>query len=92
MSKSEGPFTVCNCTDTNIRREQRKCITYCEGKKGYCAYYRSSIGACANYEDIFQELRIDSKVFFAFLKHNRFDLNLFSRNEVVIYHVSKTYA
>ena len=56
--------------------------------------------------DIFQELRIDSKVFFEFLKHNRFyfswfandkliefsALNLFSRNEVIIYHVSKTYA
>ena len=53
MSKSKGPLTVCNCTDTNVRREQRKCIAYCEGKKGYCAYYRSSIGACANYDGYF---------------------------------------
>jgi hypothetical protein len=53
MSKLKGPLTVCNCTDTNIRREQRKCIAYCEGKKGYCEYYRSSIGACANYDGYF---------------------------------------
>jgi len=56
MSKSEGPLTVCNCTDKNIRREQRKCITYREGKKGYCAYYRPSIGACANYDGCFASI------------------------------------
>jgi hypothetical protein len=53
MIKSKGPLTVCNCTDTNIRNEQRKCIAYCEGKKGYCIYYRSSIAACANYDGYF---------------------------------------
>ena len=53
MSKLKGILTVCNCTDTNIRREQRKCNAYCEGKKGYCTYYRYSIGACANYDRYF---------------------------------------
>jgi hypothetical protein len=56
MSKSEGPLTVCNCTEKNIRREQRKCIVYGEGKKGYCTYYRSSIGACANYDGCFSSI------------------------------------
>jgi hypothetical protein len=56
MSKSDGPLTVCNCTDTNIKREQRKCIAYLEGKKGYCSYYRFSIGACANYDGYFSAL------------------------------------
>jgi hypothetical protein len=35
LSKPEGPLTVCNCPDTNVRKEQRKCLAYCEGKKGY---------------------------------------------------------
>ena len=56
MSKPEGPLTVCNCIDTNIRKEQIKCITYCEGKKGYCAYYRFSIGACTNYDGYFSRV------------------------------------
>ena len=53
MVKSDGPLTVCDCTDKNIRREQRKCISYGEGKKGYCTFYRSSIGACTNYDGCF---------------------------------------
>ena len=53
MSKREGPLTVCKCPDTNVRKEQRKCITYCEGKEGYCVYYRTSIGACLNYDGHF---------------------------------------
>ncbi len=57
MSKSEGLLTVCNCTDTNIRKEQRKCLTYREGKKGYCAYYRYSISACANYDGYFLNIK-----------------------------------
>ena len=60
MSKSEGLLTVCNCTDTNIRKQQRKCSTYRKGKKGYCTYYRSSVGACANYDGYFST-HIDSE-------------------------------
>jgi hypothetical protein len=57
MSKSEGPLTLCNCTETNIIKEQRKCLTYREGKKGYCAYFRSSIGACGNYDGYFSTVK-----------------------------------
>ena len=53
MSKSEGPITVCNCSDENLKKEQRLCLAYREGQKGYCAYYRCSIGACANYDGSF---------------------------------------
>jgi hypothetical protein len=56
MSKSEGLLTVCDCTDANIIKEQKKCPTYREGKKGYCAYYRSSIGSCANYDGYFSNI------------------------------------
>jgi hypothetical protein len=56
MSKSEGPLTVCNCKDKNISREQKKCFVYGEGKKGYCSYYRSSIGACDNYDRCFSSM------------------------------------
>jgi hypothetical protein len=57
MSKPEGPLTVCNCPDTNVRKEQKKCHAFCEGKKGYCAYYRTSIGACANYDGYFSTVK-----------------------------------
>jgi hypothetical protein len=57
MSKSEGPLTVCNFTESKIRKEQRKCIAYREGKKGYCAYYRSSTGACDNYDGQFSNVK-----------------------------------
>jgi hypothetical protein len=55
MSKSSGPLTICNCDKINIRKEQKKCLAYREGKKGYCAYY-SSIGACANYDGCFSSI------------------------------------
>ena len=53
ICKSEGPLSFCDCPDKNIKEEQRKCLTYSRGKKGYCAYYRSSIGACSNYDGYF---------------------------------------
>ena len=53
MCKSGGPLSLCDCPDKNIKEEQRKCLTYKEGKKGYCAYYRSSVGACSNYDGYF---------------------------------------
>ena len=56
MCKSEGPLTVCDCTDTGFRKEQKKCLTYTEGKKGHCVHYRSSIGACSNYDGHFSNI------------------------------------
>jgi hypothetical protein len=53
MSKDDGLFTVCICTGKNTSKEQRKCNAYREGKKGYCTYYRVSIGACSNYDGAF---------------------------------------
>ena len=57
ICKSEGPISLCDCPDRNIKEEQRKCIAYREGKKGYCAYYRSSIGACSNYDGYFSVVK-----------------------------------
>ena len=53
MCKSEGPLSLCNCTDSNIKEKQKKCLAYSCGKKGYCEYYRFSIGACSNYDGFF---------------------------------------
>jgi len=53
MCKSDGLLSFCDCTDKSIKEEQKKCFTYRHGKKGYCEYYRSSIGACSNYDGYF---------------------------------------
>ena len=53
ICKSEGPLSLCDCPDKNIKEEQRKCLTYSRGKKGYCVHYRSLIGACSNYDGCF---------------------------------------
>ena len=55
MCKSEGPLTMCKCTDANFTKEQRNCIGYSKGKKGYCTFYRFSIGACSNYDGYFSD-------------------------------------
>ena len=72
-------------------RNKEKALLTVKAKKGIVHIIDSQSVLAPIMMDIFQKLRIDSKVFFAFPRHNRFDFNLFSRNEVVIYHVSKTY-
>jgi len=56
ICKSEGLLSLCDCTGENIKEEQEKCITFKQGKKGYCEYYRSSIGACSNYDGYFSNI------------------------------------
>ena len=56
ICKSEGPLSLCDCSDLNKKEEQRKCLTYSIGKRGYCEYYRSSIGACSNYDGCFSNI------------------------------------
>ena len=56
ICKSDGPLSLCDCTDLNIKEEQRKCLTYSRGSRGYCEYYRSSIGACSNYDGGFSNI------------------------------------
>jgi hypothetical protein len=41
ICKYDGSRSLCDCTDLNIKEEQRKCITYSRGKRGYCDYYWS---------------------------------------------------
>jgi len=53
MCISKGPLTVCHCTEANVKQEQRNCLAYSEKEKGYCTYYRFSIGACSNYDGCF---------------------------------------
>ena len=56
MCNSEGSLTVCDCTDADFKREQKKCLAFSKGKKGHCAYYRSSIGACSNYDGYYSNI------------------------------------
>ena len=56
ICKSEGLLSLCDCTGENIKEEQRKCLAYSRGKEGYCEYYRSSIGACSNYDGYFSKI------------------------------------
>jgi hypothetical protein len=62
MSKYEGPLTVCNCTDTNIRKEQRKCLTYREGKKGIVHIIDLQAVLARITMDIFQTSSIDNNL------------------------------
>ena len=56
ICKCDGPLSLCDCTDLNIKEEQRKCLTYSRGRRGYCEYYRSAIGACSNYDGGFSNI------------------------------------
>jgi hypothetical protein len=56
MCTLEGPISLCDCSDKNFKEEQKKCLTYSRGKKGYCEYYRSLLGACSNYDGYFSNI------------------------------------
>ena len=73
ISKPEGPLTVCNCIDTNIRQEQKNALRIVRAKKGIVHIIDPLLVPAPIMMDIFQELRVNSKLFFAFQKHNRFD-------------------
>jgi hypothetical protein len=62
MSKSSGPLTICNCDKINIRKEQKKCLAYREGKKGYCHIIDLQSVLAPIMMDVFQALRIDSNL------------------------------
>jgi hypothetical protein len=55
LCKTEGPLSICDCMNgvANIKDEQKRCQAYELGKTGCCAYYRSSIRACLNFDGYF---------------------------------------
>ena len=53
LCESDGLLSRCVCADKDIKGEQKKCLAFKRGIKGYCSYYRSSIGACSNYDGCF---------------------------------------
>jgi hypothetical protein len=49
ICKYDGSRSLCDCTDLNIKEEQRKCITYSRGKR---------VCDIANYGTIFKKNRV----------------------------------
>ena len=59
LCKTEGPLSICDClNDTvNLKDVQKRCHAYESGKTGCCAYYRSTINACLNFDGYFSNLK-----------------------------------
>ena len=64
ISKPEGPLTVCNCIDTNIRQEQKNALRIVRAKKGIVHIIDLQSVLASIMMDVFRALRIDWNEYF----------------------------